>query len=114
MSGSKFPAALIGVGVARPALVSALCVSLFLPRPGVAESAGGANNATGGLKVMVTIVPVFRVLQVTAGANGYEYRIWTNIKSVVINGREYRFSKVGETTLTLPASSNDAFIVDGF
>jgi hypothetical protein len=114
MSGSMSPAGPSGVSVARIARMSALCMSLFLPRLGVAESAAGTNSATGGLKVMVTIVPVFRVLQVTAGPNGYEYRIWTNTKSVVINGRGYRFSKVGETTLTVPASSNGAFIVDGF
>ena len=58
---------------------------------------------------MVTLVvpPVFNVLEVTPVKDGYEYRVWTNTKSVVIRGREYRFSKVGETTLKVDGGVND-------
>jgi hypothetical protein len=55
---------------------------------------------------------VFRVLQVTPVKGGGEYRIWSNTKSIIMEGREYRFSQVGQTTLTVPASPNgQQFIV---
>jgi hypothetical protein len=58
---------------------------------------------------MVTLVvpPIFNVLGVTPVKDGYEYRVWTNTKSVVIRGREYRFSKVGETTLKVDSGIDD-------
>lgn len=34
------------------------------------------------------------------------------MKAIAINGKEYRFARVGETTLFVP-SSKDAFIVHG-
>lgn len=92
-------------GVALAALLApALCA---------AESTLGTNSATAHLSFKVVIPPVFRVLQVTPVANGYQYRVWTNTRSVMFNGREYRFNSVGESTLTVPASRDGIYIVHG-
>ncbi len=73
----------------------------------------GVNSATGRLTFTVIAPPIFRVLGVTPVTGGYEYRVWTNKKSVLPNGHEYRFSRVGETTLKLPVPSNALFVVHG-
>ena len=38
---------------------------------------------------------------------GHEYRVRTNMASVVIKGREYRFDKVGEATFMVPGTDAD-------
>ena len=48
-----------------------------------------------------------------AGDGRYEYRVWTNKPSVMLNGREYRFNRVGETTLKVPAPPQDLFLIHG-
>ncbi len=92
---------------------SALSALLLLPLTCATETTLGVNSATGRLTFTVIVPPVFRVLRVTPVTGGYEYRIWTNRKSVVLNGREFRFSRVGETTLKLPVPSNGLFVVHG-
>lgn len=92
---------------------SALSALLLLPLACAAETAVGANSATGRLSFRVVVPPVFRVLQVTPVTDGYEYRIWTNKPSVMLNGREYRFNRVGETTLKVPAPPQGLFLVHG-
>lgn len=88
----------------------ALCL-LLAPLWCAGETVESPGRASGRLRFTVVIPPVFRVLQVTPTLDGYEYRVWTNTRSIVLNGREYRFSRVGETTLTLPAQG--IFIVHG-
>lgn len=73
----------------------------------------GAHSATSRLAFRVVVPPVLRVLQVRPLADGHEYRIWTNTRSIVINGREYRFNQPGETTLKLPAASTGSLVVHG-
>ncbi|CAN7389272.1 MULTISPECIES: hypothetical protein [unclassified Variovorax] len=90
-----------------------ICGLLLLPLICIAESTSTANSATASLGFRVIVPVEYRVLQVTRVRDGYEYRIWTNAKSVVINGREYRFGRVGETRLTVPESPNELFIVHG-
>ena len=91
----------------------ALVASLLLPLACAAESTLGHNRATSRLAFRVVVPPVLRVLQVRPLADGYEYRIWTNTRSAVINGREVRFSQPGETTLKLPAAPNAGLVVHG-
>ena len=91
---------------------SALCL-FIAPLCCAAESAEGPGHARAGLRFAVIIPPVFRVLQVTPSAQGYEYRVWTNTRSILLNGREYRFTGVGESTFTLPRSTQGIFIVHG-
>ncbi|VTU14839.1 hypothetical protein RA8CHR_00777 [Variovorax sp. RA8] len=57
--------------------------------------------------------PVFRVLQVTPMAGGFEYRTWTNQRSVILDGRECRFDQVGENTLKVPAAPSALYVVHG-
>jgi hypothetical protein len=78
-----------------------------------AESSLGSQSVTSHLSFRVVIPPVFRILQVTPIKDGYEYRVWTNRPSILLNGREYRFSSVGETTLTIPVSAPGVFVVHG-
>jgi hypothetical protein len=85
---------------------------LLLPLLCAAESRVGAGRATGHLSFTLNVPPVIRILQATPIAGGDEYRVWTNMKSIVINGKEYRFSRVGEAALFVPASK-DTFIVHG-
>lgn len=85
---------------------------LLLPLLCAAESSVGAGRATSHLTFQVNVPPAFTVLQAAPIAGGYEYRVWTNMKSIVINGKEYRFSRVGETSLFVP-TSNETFVVHG-
>ncbi|MBT2305324.1 hypothetical protein J7E70_33520 [Variovorax paradoxus] len=85
---------------------------LPLALPCTAASDGASNRATAHISFKVHVPPVSRILQTTLIAGGYEHRVWANTKPIVINGKEYRFTRVGETTLFVP-SSKDAFIVQG-
>ncbi|MFM9926829.1 hypothetical protein VLK31_27850 [Variovorax sp. H27-G14] len=91
-------------------LVPALC----LAQPdGRANGIEGAGSASAQLHLSVVVPPVFRVLQVTPAAGGYDYRVWTNMKSIVIGGREYRFDRIGENTVRVPTGPGDTWIVHG-
>lgn len=85
---------------------------LALTFPCASESSNGARSATAQIGFTVNVPPVFKVLQATPVAGGHEYRVWANMRSIVLNGKEYRFARVGETTLFVP-SSKEAFIVHG-
>jgi len=88
----------------------ALCLAPMLC---VADSMHGASSATSQLRITVIVPPVFRVLQVTPTSEGYDYRVWTNMRSVVFGGREYRFDRIGETTLRLRTSPDQVWMVHG-
>ena len=94
-------------------LKSALSAMLLLPLACMAETRVGVNSAAVRLNFTVIVPPVFRVLQVTPIAGGYEYRVWTNQRSVVLNGREFRFNQVGESTLQVPAGPEALYVVHG-
>ncbi|KQX24654.1 hypothetical protein [Variovorax sp. Root434] len=91
----------------------ALAALLLAPMLCVADNGSGSNAATARLRITVTVPPVFRVLQVTPTAEGYQYRVWTNMKSIMLGGREYRFSNLGENTLSLHNPAAGAWIVHG-
>ncbi|MDH6590519.1 hypothetical protein M2165_000408 [Variovorax sp. TBS-050B] len=80
---------------------------------GLAESTIGATRASSQLSIRVVVPPVLQVLQITPVKDGYEYRIWTNTKSASINGREYRFDRVGEHTLQVPGAAQGVVLVHG-
>ncbi|WP_235505809.1 hypothetical protein [Variovorax sp. Root411] len=76
------------------------------PGVGSAEPMRGMNGASGRFSLTMVVLPTFKVLEVTPAKGGYEYRVWTNMTSVLIKGREYRFDKIGETRFTV--AGNDA------
>ncbi|RZL93069.1 MAG: hypothetical protein EOP82_08445 [Variovorax sp.] len=86
---------------------------LLLPLVCAAESTVGTTSASARVTLRVVVPPVFRILQVTPVLGGYQYRIWTNTRSVMLNGREYRFDKVGDATLTVPAAPDELFVHHG-
>jgi hypothetical protein len=97
-----------------------LAVLLLAPLLCVAESTStgrdeGGNRSSARLLFSVVVPPVFRVLEVTPNAGGgLNYRVWTNTPTVRIDGREYRFNRVGETSFRTPAAtSGHAIIVHG-
>ena len=98
---------------ARGAALGLLAPLLFTPLPGAAASGAGSGSATAQLRITVVVPPVFRVLQVTPAAGGYDYRVWTNMQSVVIGGRAYRFDHIGESTVRVPTAPGDTWIVHG-
>lgn len=106
MSGSRLSA-----GVCLHGALAAWL--LLVPPVCTAESTLGSGRATAQLGFKIVVPPVMRVLQVTALQDGYEYRIWTNTRSAHFNGREYRFSKVGEHTLKVPSSPQGVYLVHG-
>lgn len=91
----------------------ALAVLLLAPMLCAAESGLGSSAATARVRIAVVVLPVFRVLQVTPTAEGYDYRVWTNMKSVVLGGHEYRFARVGENTVRVPTAPGDTWVVHG-
>lgn len=95
----------------RRVAVAAAC--LLAPMLCVAESIDGTRTATSQLRLSVVVPPVFRVLQVRPTRDGYDYRIWTNMRTVVIDGREYRFDQIGETTLSLRSPPDSLWVVHG-
>lgn len=72
-----------------------------------------ANSASAHLSFRIVIPPVFRVLQITPVKEGYQYRVWANMPSILLNGIEYRFKRVGETTITISAPPTGVFILHG-
>lgn len=110
MSGSRLHTVR---GARRAGFKKALLALLFVPLACVAESLQDGSSATSRLSFTVVVPPVFRVLQISPLRDGHEYRVWTNIRSIVINGHEYRFRHVGETTLKVPASPQGMFVVHG-
>jgi hypothetical protein len=94
---------------------SALSALLLLPLPPacLAEARLATNSATARLNFTVIVPPVFRVLHVKPVADAYEYRVWTNQRSVMLNGREFRFDRVGESTLKVPAAPSTLYVVHG-
>jgi len=95
------PSALFG----HPYLHAVLATSLLLPLQGAAQvPAAGSKSASSGFGVMLTVRPAFRVLETKAVPGGYQYRVWTNMKTVQLNGAEYRIERVGETTLVVPGA----------
>ena len=92
---------------------SALSALMLVPLVCTAETRLGTSSATARLSFTVVVPPVFRVLQATPVAGGYEYRVWTNQRAVVLNGREYRFDQVGESTLRVPAAPSALYVVHG-
>jgi len=106
MPRRTFQMPVAGLRLSRAA-VTAVCTLPLLPLLCGAEPLRGASSTTGQIRVTLVVLPVFNVLEVTRVKDGYEYRIWTNRKSVVIGGREYRFSKVGEATLKVDGREGD-------
>lgn len=107
MSRRTFQTPTAGLSLSRAAVLTAVCTLPQLPLLCGAEPLRVASSATGQIRVTLVVLPVFNVLEVTRVKDGYEYRIWTNSKSVVLGGREYRFSKVGETTLKVDGRDSD-------
>lgn len=86
-----------------PCVQAVLLAGLLLPPPScVAQSAPGGRSASSGFSITITVRPAFRILQMTPVPGGHEYRVWTNMKTAQLNGREYRFERVGEATLVVP------------
>ncbi|MEP6723038.1 MAG: hypothetical protein ABJA77_16460 [Variovorax sp.] len=99
------------MGANVKSLVSTMLL-LSMTLPCAAESSVGVGGAGARISFSINVPPVFKVLQTTPKAGGHEYLVWVNMKTISINGKDHRFTRVGETTLFLP-SSTDAFIVHG-
>ena len=111
MSGNMSAAGATALRPTRvaPPLATVGMLLLLLPLPlrlSSAEPTHGMNSSTARFGVTMVVLPTFKVLEVTPVKGGHEYRVWTNMKSVVIKGREYRFDKIGETRLMV--AGNDA------
>jgi hypothetical protein len=90
-----------------------LVMLLLAPMLCVAENDFGSSAATARLRITVVVPPVFRVLQVTQTAEGYDYHVWTNMKSIMLGGRKYRFARLGENTLSLRIPPEGVWIIHG-
>ncbi|MGJ7507589.1 hypothetical protein ACSFBL_09085 [Variovorax sp. GT1P44] len=77
------------------------------------QAAAGSNSTSSRLQFNIAIPPVFRVLQVTPIKEGYQYRVWTNVSSIRLNGIEYRFDRLGENTLIILALPGELMVVHG-
>lgn len=110
MSGNMSRAGSAGLLLPPRATRAAAAVGMLLLLPlrlGSAEPMHGVSSATARFNVTMIVLPTFKVLQVTPVNGGHEYRVWTNMKSVLIRGREYRFDKVGETAFTVAGTTAD-------
>ncbi|MDQ0572831.1 hypothetical protein QFZ42_004665 [Variovorax paradoxus] len=112
MSGNMSAAGATALRPTRiaPSLAAAGMLLLLLPLPlrlSSAEPTHGMNSANARFNVSMVVLPTFKVLEVTPVKGGHEYRVWTNLKSVLIKGREYRFDKIGETTLMVAGTDAD-------
>ena len=111
MSGNMRPARATALRSPRTApslaAVGMLLLLSLQPRISSAEPMRPMNSATGRFSLTMVVLPTFKVLEVTPAKGGYEYRVWTNMASVLIKGREYRFDKIGETRFTVAGSDAD-------
>lgn len=112
MSGNRRSARATALRSPRtaPPLAAAGMLLLLLPLPlqlSSAEPMRGMNSATGRFDLTIVVLPTFKVLEITPVKGGHEYRVWTNMKSVLIKGREYRFDKIGETTFMVAGTDAD-------
>jgi hypothetical protein len=110
MSGNMSRAGSAGLLLPPRAARAAAAVGMLLLLPlrlGSAEPMHGVSSATARFNVTMIVLPTFKVLQVTPVNGGHEYRVWTNMKSVLIKGREYRFDKAGETAFTVAGTTAD-------
>jgi len=90
------------VSVSHSWVQVALATGLLLPLHGAAQAPQMGRGASSSFSVSITIRPQFRILESRPVSGGHEYRVWTNMKSVQLNGREYRFERVGESTVVVP------------
>lgn len=81
---------------------AALAASLLLPLASDAQGQVGQKSVSSGFSITLTVRPTFRILETTPVAGGHQYRVWTNLKKVQLNGQEYRFERVGESTVMVP------------
>jgi len=111
MSGNRSPAGAAALRRLRTvpllAALGLLPIVLLLPRPGSAEPMHGTRSSAARFSVAMVVLPTFEVLQATPVQGGHEYRVWTNMKSVFIKGREYRFDKIGQTTFVVAGTEAD-------
>jgi len=86
-----------------------LLLSALPPQPSSAEPVTDTRSqrATGRFDISITVLPTFEVREIKPVKGGHEYRVWTNMASVTIKGREYRFDKIGEATIMVPGSGAD-------
>lgn len=90
----------------------ALATGLLLPLSGAAQLPTGGRASSQSFSVSITVKPQFRILESRAVKGGYEYRVWTNMKSVLLKGQEYRFERIGESTVTVPGDRIEQALVD--
>ena len=86
---------------------------VLTPAISVAESAQSGGTSRARISVSVVIPPVFRVIQIKQIPGGHEYRIWTNMRSAYLQGRQYHFTQVGESTVVVPGDRDQLTIVHG-
>jgi len=75
-----------------------------------AEAQYGTKSATARIQLSITVLPTFKVLSVEQVGNQYVYRVYSNMRTVTINGVEYRLNTVGEQELTLPVPPNEVIV----
>ncbi|NVM93196.1 fatty acid desaturase [Variovorax sp. SG517] len=97
----------------RPAHAALAALMAFAPLACAAESTVGTGSATARVRLVVVVPPVFQVLGATQTAEGRDYLVWTNMRSITIGGREYRFARPGENTVHVPAAPVGAWVVHG-
>jgi len=107
MSRSTLRALPAGLSLSRVAALIAFCTLPQFPPPSSAEPLRGEGTASSQLKISLVVRPVFKVLEVTPVKDGYIYSVWTNTRSMVIGGREYRFTSAGETTLKVDGRESE-------
>jgi len=91
----------------------ALATGLLLPLHGTAQFVQGSRSASSNFAVSITIRPQFRVLTSKPVSGGHEYRVWTNMRKVQLNGNEYHFDRVGEATVMVPGAVLDMGTLPG-
>lgn len=111
MSGNMSPAGGVvphPTRAASPRVALGMLLAMLLwPPPTDAAGPMPMSSSQHRFQVMMVVLPTFKVLQVTPTKGGHEYRVWTNMKSVLIRGREYRFDRIGEATFTVAGTHAD-------
>lgn len=95
---------MLAVSTSHPWVHVAIATGLLLPLQAATQSIPAQRNASAGFAVSITVRPQFRILESRPVGGGHEYRVWTNMKAVELNGREYRFERIGESTVVVPGA----------
>lgn len=95
-------------------MVKVLLAFLFaLCLPTLAQSQSGHGRSEVRFLVTATVMPSMKITSITPVQGGTEYRGFTNMKTVTLDGTQVTVPQLGAFTVVLPTQANSTRFQDG-